>query len=764
MVLERFRQEDLQWDVANKTFYKKQIANTSDQRGRSLQVQILENGSLVDVSGLSLSLSWQTKDKKHVGLDEFSVSSAEAGIFKIYYTTGMLSNMGELDANLVLIGQDFRLVSRTFEIEVESGINEGAIQSSDSFSTLQNALNKVVRIIDGTENVAVLENGSVDTMALADFAVTPPKISESTWSIINSQYALKGLDSDPTQGNILSLTNESVSNAVMEANGVITVSSGGFYFFRELMNDNLKVGDTISVAVKIIKDTANANIELEFRNSKQATDGYPKPLINAQNGWYILENITIPHDATDARIRIDNRRKTGETVIEKYVMQKSNVLRAEIIKDDIKELPKSKLKRQIKYRYPAKFKWKDNPLKDKIFTDGEGDFEVIGFDIEEYIPEGIAYYVDINNGDDSNSGKSLLQAFKTVGKAYSQPDATVIYLAEGIYDRANTLFGTTITKDLALIGLPGHDVIYSASSNSIFTKSTEFEYVYQATRGSIGSWVYDIKNKADLVKVNSPEVVNNTPGSYYFGDGTLYLRFVDDRVPQPDKSYLLSASGDIFKAQGGMDIYLQNVQFIGGNSPIHVQNTPDGLRPRVFGKDCTFRYSESTNNDVVMLQGTALSIFENCKAGKGQKDGFNYHWRNGTIPNAIEINCEGFDNGNPEDGNDQGSTIHDGGNVIRINGAYYGSDGANIADDSSSGTKDTHSLNLGCTGFEAHNETPTRAVNFDCYPLVTMWLDGCTGFGSPYNLSQRGSGKLYVRNSHFDGVYQLEEQEPATIY
>ncbi|MGH2064786.1 hypothetical protein ACRCJ1_00105 [Aerococcus sp. L_4] len=609
-----------------------------------------------------------------------------------------------------------------------------------------------------------IKDSSVTTPKIVDGAVNEDKLNPTAWSVINAQNALKGLDSDPTQGNILSLTKDGVSNAVMAANGVITVSSGGFYFFTELMNDNLKAGDTISAAVKITKDTANANIELEFRNGIQATDGYPKPLINAQNGWYILENITIPHDATNTRIRIDNRGKTGETVIERYVMQKSNRLHAEIIKDDIKVAPKSNLKRQIKYRYPVGFKWKDNPLKDKIFTDGEGNFEVIGFDIEKYIPEGEAYYVDINNGDDSNSGKSLLQAFKTVNKAYSQPDATVIYLAEGIYGREMTFYGTTISKDLALIGLPGHDVIYAASSNSIFTKSTEFEHVYQATRGGIGSWAYDLKNQSDLVKVNSPELVNNTPGSYYFIDGTLYLRFVDDRVPEPDKSYLLSAGGDIFKAQGGMDIFLQNVHFMGGNSPVHVQNTPDGLEPRIFGKDCTFSYSETINNDVVMLQGTALSIFENCKAGKGQKDGFNYHWRNGTIPNAIEINCEGFDNGNPKDGNDQGSTMHDGGNVIRINGAYYGNDGANIAEDSSSGTKDTHSLNLGCTGFEAHNETPTRAVNFDCYNQVSMWLDGCTGFGSPYNLSQRDGGNLHVRNSNFDGVYQIEEQQAAKIY
>lgn len=774
MVLERFRQEDLQWDIANKTFYKKQIANTSDQRGRSLQVQILENGSLVDLSGLSLSLSWQTKDKKHIGLDEFSVSNAEAGIFKIYYTTGMLSNMGELDANLVLIGKDFRLVSRKFEIEVESGINEGAIQSSDSFTTLQNALNRVVRIIDGTENIAVLEDGSVDTDALADFVVTPPKIAESTWSTIDIQETLNNFDENPHQDNILTTTGASVSGAVIGENSEITVSGGGYYFFMSFIQGKLKAGEKLSVAIKVSKDTANAIKGFEFRNVVDALDGYPIDLIDARNGWYVLENITIPTGATNVRVRIDNRGKTGETVIEKYFMQISDRLIANSVIDSKVSEIERKLPNQstfpieATYKYPQGFKWVDNPLAHKITTNGKGDFYT-DFDVADFKVVGKSYFVDPVNGDDSYSGSSTYP-FKSINVALDQPDIKELHLMEGVYPRLHSMSKSTYTGDLSIIG---HGEVYiTSNSPSVFSKSATYANVYEATRGGFGNYAVDtsIKNGGlplPMIKVNSVAEVNSTPNSYYHDGTKLYIRTYDDRnITGYSNNHDLILSSAMLNTifEGNMDLYIENVTIYGSTNPLYARTTSSNDVLRVFGKNSNFLFSGDENKDAVMLQGTTLSIFQNCKAGYSLKDGFNYHAKNGIIPKSIEINCQGFENGNDTDDNDQGSTTHDGGSIIRIGGAYYRNKGANIAEDAT-GNTGTESLNLGVVCFEAKAPSDVRAVNFDCYDGVSMWIDGCVGYGSPYDIGQKGgNGQLKIRNCNLTTLEQLDGQRIVETY
>src|SRR5699024_2482512 len=171
--------------------------------------------------------------------------------------------------------------------------------------------------------------------------------------------------------------------------------------------------------------------------------------------------------------------------------------------------------------------------------------------------------------------------------------------------------------------------------------------------------------------------------------------------------------------EGNMDLYLENVTIYGSTSPLQARSTSSNDVLRVFGKDSNFIFSGDENKDAVMLQGTTLSIFQNCKAAYSLKDGYNYHAKDGIIPKSIEINCQGFENGNDTDDNDQGSTTHDGGSIIRVGGAYYRNKGANIAEDAT-GNTGTESLNLGVVGFEANAPTEARAVNFDCYDGVKM--------------------------------------------
>lgn len=155
-MLNEFRETAITWDKANRKVYEPLRVSAGDNKGRKLSVQVVNGGVIEDLSGASLSLFWETKDKAHKGLDAFSAVNATKGEFEIYYTTGMLSNEGTLNANLVLVDTSGRVVSEPFTITVFKGIDDDAIQSSDSFTALTEALAQVGTINNKADRAELL--------------------------------------------------------------------------------------------------------------------------------------------------------------------------------------------------------------------------------------------------------------------------------------------------------------------------------------------------------------------------------------------------------------------------------------------------------------------------------------------------------------------------------------------------------------------------------------------------------------------------------
>ena len=88
----------------------------------------------------------QRKDPSKFGLDAFDAVDITKGIFEIEYTSGMLTNIGPLNASLQLVppGEGRPIESNNFKLTVKnSAINASAIQGETSFSTLENALVEV---------------------------------------------------------------------------------------------------------------------------------------------------------------------------------------------------------------------------------------------------------------------------------------------------------------------------------------------------------------------------------------------------------------------------------------------------------------------------------------------------------------------------------------------------------------------------------------------------------------------------------------------
>ena len=140
-MLQEFRSQKLIWDKAKTTFYEPVQANSGDSNGRKLVVKILNNGVEEDLTGSTLSLSWQTRKGDFDGLDVFTPIDITKGEFEIYYTTGMLSNFGKLSASLVLTDAGGVIESLPFVITVhKSNVDSEAVQSDNSFTALTQAL------------------------------------------------------------------------------------------------------------------------------------------------------------------------------------------------------------------------------------------------------------------------------------------------------------------------------------------------------------------------------------------------------------------------------------------------------------------------------------------------------------------------------------------------------------------------------------------------------------------------------------------------
>ena len=407
---------------------------------------------------------------------------------------------------------------------------------------------------------------------------------------------------------------------------------------------------------------------------------------------------------------------------------------------------------------PDGFSWKNSPVHGKIFTDRNGNYQV-NYDVSANKNSiGTALYVSPGGSDSNDGSKNAPLANMSTA---IENGANTIYLLPGIYKRSQTLFGASITSNMNIIGV-GNGVIVAPvlSSNVSFSLCENSTTVWKGST-SFMSNVVDITNKtadghySKYTHCETFAEVEATEGSWTIseesGNNVAYIHTIGGVEPKTSNGILLLHSGQstptsLFNVTGGK-LYLENLICIEGSSPLFAQKQNGSSSIEIYAKNCKFFYSRSANNDVCMLQGTSLSIFQNCEASFGLKDGFNYHSREGVIPKAVEINCIGIGNGNESDGDDQGSTIHDGGKIIRIRDICGQNYGANFADQ---GT-DTESWNIGCVGYESKcTATDSQNANYLAYSGTRMFLDGCVGFGSKYNTNIATgtvNGKIYSRNS-----------------
>ena len=145
-MLKEFRSIDVYWDKATRRIYEEIRSSSSDEKGRKLTVQIVNDGQIQDLTNVALNLYWETQDGENRGLDPFEPLDPENGIYELYFRTGMLKHVGKLNAHLHLVDTTGAITSEPFTIVVFSGVDVDAMASDDELSALNQALIEVQNV------------------------------------------------------------------------------------------------------------------------------------------------------------------------------------------------------------------------------------------------------------------------------------------------------------------------------------------------------------------------------------------------------------------------------------------------------------------------------------------------------------------------------------------------------------------------------------------------------------------------------------------
>lgn len=353
--------------------------------------------------------------------------------------------------------------------------------------------------------------------------------------------------------------------------------------------------------------------------------------------------------------------------------------------------------------------------------------------IHSGIADTVTYYVDKENGSDSNDGLTLATAFQTLSEAQGQVDVDRIFCT-GVFEK-NERSVRHDNRDIKIIGLDTNTYITSKINNQTGSWTSTDNY-YSANIGDFVGIVIDFTNlnslgvPTNLTSVASISEVNTTLNSFYvdWATTTIYVRTFDDRVPDADVWLLDNAV--INSNLDNRKYYFENINFAGN---VLIKNNSATGGSKTYMKDCSFMK--------VQIWGQDESILENCKSLYGlDDDKINYDVDNTVVNNGIEINC---DLRNTISGSSsQASTSHNNCNTIRINGNYEDVTGQCIADVTGS-----NSWNLGCI-----MEDSTQNVSFYLGAGGNAWLTSCTSKNNTTDIYTETGATVYVSDFDTDGA------------
>ncbi|MGM8139858.1 hypothetical protein [Enterococcus italicus] len=161
MDLDKFKDVDLVIDHADdNTFIPKKFVSVGDVKGRTLTVQITNNGVVGTFPGIAMTAVWTNKASGITDMSAFNLIDAGNSIFRLTYPSHMLT-AGQVEMTLQVLYNEQTTTLKTFEITVQA-VNGAftALIESQQFSALTQALNHVnqydTNIAKNANNISIL--------------------------------------------------------------------------------------------------------------------------------------------------------------------------------------------------------------------------------------------------------------------------------------------------------------------------------------------------------------------------------------------------------------------------------------------------------------------------------------------------------------------------------------------------------------------------------------------------------------------------------
>jgi hypothetical protein len=372
-------------------------------------------------------------------------------------------------------------------------------------------------------------------------------------------------------------------------------------------------------------------------------------------------------------------------------------------------------------------------------------------------------YVDPVSGNDANDGTSASPKQSLAAAVATAVDNLRVVAKGGVYVGSLGFDGATITASRLIVESWDGAPVVSSRVVSGVSWTHVGNNVYTATVANAGC-VVDASNPAPngmpdwLYPRTSQADVEATPGTYWIDGSTVYVHTFDSRAPDADIIVYDTQPNFIYSVNGGI-AWMSDIHCYGGDSPLRMRYAVQARAGTFYLTRCSGNYGCSSTSGVgngVQIDGKWSGVLVECSAALNLRDGFNYKGVGFVVPNIVEIGCNGSDNGREGadhgSGSHNGSTMHDAGTIVRINGTYL-RNLRNIHDvsDPVVATNNgyfTHSWNLGCVAGYSRGSTgsPDNANGFrighpaDPDDESLMWLYGCSNHAPGYDRSTAGSG------------------------
>lgn len=132
----------------DKKLAEKIVAKQGDIDARSITFKLINNSLPFDLTGIDVRVYGMKSDGNSL-FNDATIVDVKKGICEVKLTSQMLASAGDLKLELVLYKGKQKLSSIPFSISVIQSVNkEGVIESTDEFTALVIALDKVNKVVD----------------------------------------------------------------------------------------------------------------------------------------------------------------------------------------------------------------------------------------------------------------------------------------------------------------------------------------------------------------------------------------------------------------------------------------------------------------------------------------------------------------------------------------------------------------------------------------------------------------------------------------